>query len=84
MEYKLVKEALIFGGSTLVTTDIAATYGLTHFGDPSKVQHLTEEFTLKAMAVIRKKVEETIDQVKVCGFSFLLYLHFSFNFSCRI
>jgi len=67
VEYKLVKEALIFGGSTLVTTDIAATYGLTHFGDPSKVQHLTEEFTLKAMAVIRKKVEETIDQVKLSG-----------------
>lgn len=38
--YKLSTDALIFGGSTLTTSDVAVALGLTEFGDKSAVAHL--------------------------------------------
>ena len=40
--YKISEEALVFGGSTLTTTDIAVRLGLADVGDSTLVAHIDE------------------------------------------
>ena len=42
--YKISQEALVFGGSTLTTTDIAVRLGLADVGDKNLVEHIDEAF----------------------------------------
>lgn len=50
--YRLTREALIFGGSTLTTSDIVVASGRAEFGDPAKVAHLPPALIEKARARI--------------------------------
>ena len=55
----------MFGGATLTASDVAVASKVAHMGEPWRVAHLEQDVVMAAMAVIRQKVEDTIDQVKV-------------------
>ena len=63
--YRLTSEGLVFGGSTLTASDVAVASKVAEMGDPQRVTHLPQELVAAAMAAIRQKVEDCIDQVKV-------------------
>lgn len=63
--YEITKKALVFGGDTLTTTDIAVRLGMYRLGDPTKVAHIPEDLARKAMAAIGTMVEDAIDAMKV-------------------
>ncbi len=63
--YRLVEEALIFGGQTVTATDIAVAAGTAKIGDPSKASSLHAEQVEKATERIKTMIEEAIDKVKV-------------------
>lgn len=61
---KLTTEALVFGGDTLTTTDIAVAAGLAEIGDPAKVSHLEESLVTAALDEIHRLLEQAVDKVK--------------------
>lgn len=61
---KLTEKALVFGGDTLTTTDIAVAAGLAEIGDPSKVAGLPKSVVDAALNKIHELLEETVDKVK--------------------
>ncbi len=63
--YKITEQALVFGGDTVTTTDIAVRLGMVELGDKTKVAHLDEGFAKAAMDTIRDMVEDAIDSMKV-------------------
>ncbi|GAB6101429.1 hydantoinase/oxoprolinase family protein [Thermococcus atlanticus] len=62
--YRIVEEALIFGGDTLTATDIAVAAGRYELGDVSRVRHLDASLVEKAVARIDAIVEDAIDRIK--------------------
>ena len=62
--YRLGQEALVFGGSTCTSTDIAVASGLIELGDRSKVAHLDPAFVKAALAKIHENVAESVDRMK--------------------
>ncbi|MEC0204841.1 hydantoinase/oxoprolinase family protein [Paenibacillus lautus] len=62
--YQIGQEALVFGGHTLTTTDIAVRLGLADLGDKSLVAHLDEEFAKNVQAEIATIIEQAIDKMK--------------------
>ncbi|OIK15914.1 hydantoinase subunit beta [Bacillus sp. MUM 116] len=62
--YKIGQEALVFGGKTLTTTDIAVRLGLADVGDKSLVDHIEEEFAQRVQLVISSLIEHAIDKMK--------------------
>ncbi len=62
--YRLTEEALVFGGSTLTTTDIAVAAGMADIGDRSKVAHLSAPLVTRSLMRIRQMLETAIDRVK--------------------
>ncbi|WP_461865403.1 hydantoinase/oxoprolinase N-terminal domain-containing protein [Thermococcus sp.] len=62
--YRIVEEALVFGGNTLTATDIAVAAGRYKLGDVSRVQHLDKSLVEKAIAKIDAIVEDAIDRIK--------------------
>ncbi|WP_336780933.1 hydantoinase/oxoprolinase family protein [Paenibacillus illinoisensis] len=62
--YRIGQEALVFGGSTLTTTDIAVRLGLADVGDQSLVAHLDEDFAKQVQGEIAAIIEQTIDKMK--------------------
>mmetsp|Transcript_3754 Transcript_3754/g.5242 ORF Transcript_3754/g.5242 Transcript_3754/m.5242 type:complete len:994 (+) Transcript_3754:143-3124(+) len=64
--YKLTEDGLAFGGSTMTTTDIAISAGLVQgFGDASKVQHIDSKLTERVQAIIKERVEQAVDRMKI-------------------
>ena len=63
--YRLVSEGLVFGGTTLTSSDIAVAAGLVQMGDPTKVTHLSADVVAATVQEIHNMVETIIDQVKV-------------------
>ncbi len=62
--YRLSREALVFGGGTLTTTDIAVAAGLADIGDRSLVANLDRAVIERAIAMIHSMVDEAVDRVK--------------------
>lgn len=62
--YELTSKALIFGGHTLTTTDIAVAGGLADIGDRAAVRSLDRQFVQTAIANIQEKVEVAVDRMK--------------------
>ena len=62
--YKLTEEALVFGGQTLTTTDIAVAAGMADIGDRSRVAHLGAPLVTRSLQRIRSMLEAAIDRVK--------------------
>jgi len=53
--YRITEEAIVFGGGTLTTTDVAVGLGLAEIGDASKLGH-----PLSELKNIKKRVNEMI------------------------
>ncbi|NYV67395.1 hydantoinase/oxoprolinase family protein [Bacillus sp. Gen3] len=62
--YKISQEALVFGGSTLTTTDIAVRLGLADVGDKNLVAHIDEAFAKDVLIEISSLIEQAIDKMK--------------------
>ena len=65
--YRLTEEAVVFGGSTLTTTDLAVAGGRADVGDRSLVNELDRTLVERGMAEIRDRVETAVDRVKLSG-----------------
>ena len=63
--YRLSEEALVFGGKTLTTTDIAVAGGRAGIGDKELVRGLDPSLVDETLAEIQTRVETAIDRVKV-------------------
>lgn len=62
--YRLLKEGLVFGGSTLTTSDIAVAAGYAQLGDPSLVADLPRETVALAVAGIHRMLADGVDRMK--------------------
>jgi len=62
--FRLTEDALVFGGQTLTTSDIAVAAGQVNFGDKSRVSHLDDAFISRALGAIHAKLEDNVDRMK--------------------
>ena len=62
--YRLITDALVFGGETLTATDIAVAIGLVEIGDRKRVAHLSTSLITSVNDRIRLMLEENLDRVK--------------------
>ena len=65
--YRLTEQALVFGGDTLTTTDLAVSDGRARVGDPGLVERLERALVDEVMAEIQHRVETATDRVKLSG-----------------
>jgi N-methylhydantoinase A/oxoprolinase/acetone carboxylase beta subunit len=63
--YKLTKEALVFGGSTLTTTDVIVAAGRAHLGDHEKVAHLDPDLIARVEARIADMLETAVERSRL-------------------
>ncbi|KQU99230.1 hydantoinase/oxoprolinase family protein [Devosia sp. Root105] len=63
--YRIVTEALIFGGSTLTTSDVIVASGRAELGDRAKVAHLTPEFVARTQARIMSMLEDCVERSRL-------------------
>jgi N-methylhydantoinase A/oxoprolinase/acetone carboxylase beta subunit len=61
--YRIVEEALCFGGGTLTMTDVAVARGMADLGDRSKID-VPGEIIEKAYAQSVSMIEEAVDRMK--------------------
>jgi N-methylhydantoinase A/oxoprolinase/acetone carboxylase beta subunit len=62
--YRLIEEALVFGGRTLTATDIGVAAGLADIGDRRKVRHLGSALVDGVLARVTSLIEEHVDRMK--------------------
>lgn len=65
--YEITRRALVFGGSELVSTDIAVAAGVADLGDQSKVAHLPKELVGDILERMQVMVEDAIDRMKLAA-----------------
>ena len=65
--HRLVKEGLVFGGTTLTTTDILVASGASDIGDPSAVSGLDSALVDEAQTTLHKMLDRAIDSMKPSG-----------------
>jgi N-methylhydantoinase A/oxoprolinase/acetone carboxylase beta subunit len=63
--YKLVTEALIFGGATLTTSDIVVAAGDATLGDPAKVAYLDKGLIARTQARIADMLEAGVERSRL-------------------
>jgi N-methylhydantoinase A/oxoprolinase/acetone carboxylase beta subunit len=62
--YRLLQDALAFGGRQLTTTDVAVASGILDLGERRKVTHLDPALCARVLAETRRMIEETVDRMK--------------------
>jgi N-methylhydantoinase A/oxoprolinase/acetone carboxylase beta subunit len=62
--FRLMEQALVFGGPTLTCTDIGVAAGLIELGDPRRVAGLSGDFVRRALARMHAMIEESADRMK--------------------
>ncbi|MBC1472546.1 hydantoinase/oxoprolinase N-terminal domain-containing protein [Listeria seeligeri] len=62
--YRISEEALVFGGKTMTTTDIAVRLGMANIGEAQLVAHIPNNFAEKAYEKIAQMTEDAIDKMK--------------------
>lgn len=62
--YRILSEALVFGGDTLTTSDVAVAAGLIEMGDKDRVKNLDPAFVKASLQRIRDMVTDSFDQMK--------------------
>lgn len=62
--YRITEKALVFGGDTLTTTDIAVAAGRVEIGDRDRVRHLDKAFVAEMLTRIGQMVEDGVDRMK--------------------
>jgi len=65
--HKLVTDGLIFGGTTLTTTDILVASGGADIGDPSKITHIPKKTIWDATQTIHNILDSNIEMMKPGG-----------------
>ncbi|MBF4693364.1 hydantoinase/oxoprolinase N-terminal domain-containing protein [Fusibacter ferrireducens] len=63
--YEITQKALVFGGDTLTTTDIAVKLGMCAIGNPELLNAIDIAFAQRAMSEIQKMIENGIDSMKL-------------------
>ena len=63
--YRLLEEALVFGGSTLTTTDVAVGLGIADIGDAAKVKTLSPDFLASCKAHIDEMSTNAVERMRV-------------------
>jgi len=63
--YRIASEALIFGGSTLTTSDVIVAAGRYELGDKSKVAHLSPDFLARTEARIQSMLEDCVERSRL-------------------
>lgn len=63
--YRLTEEALVFGGDTLTTTDVAIGLGLADFGDKSAVAGLDRAYLGSVKARIDEMLLNAVERMRV-------------------
>lgn len=63
--YKIVTEALIFGGKTLTTSDVVVASGRYELGDKSKVTHLTPDLITRTQERIQAMLEDCVERSRL-------------------
>lgn len=63
--YRIVSEALIFGGSTLTTSDVIVAAGKYELGDRSKVSHLAPDFITRTQSRIMDMLEDCVERSRL-------------------
>jgi N-methylhydantoinase A/oxoprolinase/acetone carboxylase beta subunit len=63
--FKLNTEALVFGGQTLTTTDLAVAAGLAQIGDSSRVAALEPSMVEATINAIQAKILAAVDRVRL-------------------
>jgi N-methylhydantoinase A/oxoprolinase/acetone carboxylase beta subunit len=62
--FRITQKALVFGGDTLTTTDIAVAAGISDIGDPALVKHLDSKLVKAALDRIHDMSETAVDRMK--------------------
>ncbi|CCE76343.1 hydantoinase/oxoprolinase N-terminal domain-containing protein [Clavibacter nebraskensis] len=62
--YELGRRALVFGGDTLTTTDIAVAAGMVDVGDPACVAHLSPQLVRRALDTIAMRVADVVERMR--------------------
>ncbi|MGH7060648.1 MAG: hydantoinase/oxoprolinase N-terminal domain-containing protein, partial [Stellaceae bacterium] len=62
--YRLVDEALVFGGTTLTATDAAVAAGIARIGNAAAVAGLSPGLVAAVLARVREKIEDAVDRIK--------------------
>lgn len=63
--YRIVEEALIFGGQTLTTSDVVVADGGADLGDKAKVAHLTDDLIRRARDRIAFMLEDCVERARI-------------------
>jgi N-methylhydantoinase A/oxoprolinase/acetone carboxylase beta subunit len=63
--YKLTKEALVFGGKTLTTTDIVVAAGRAYLGDHKRVANLDKSLIVRTEAKIADMLETAVERSRL-------------------
>ncbi len=72
--YRLLQDALVFGGTTLTASDIAVAAGYADFGDKSKLSQLPEQMIETAVERIHQTLGAGVDQMKTSATTIPLLL----------
>ncbi|MFD1173326.1 ROK family protein [Oceanobacillus picturae] len=62
--HRILKDALVFGGSTLTATDVVVGLGKVQLGNPENVAHLDKNLLNEIFNQMVEMIEEAIDKVK--------------------
>jgi N-methylhydantoinase A/oxoprolinase/acetone carboxylase beta subunit len=62
--YRLTREALVFGGTTITATDAAVAAGIVEIGDRTRVACLPAGLADSVLAEAKAKLEDAIDRMK--------------------
>jgi N-methylhydantoinase A/oxoprolinase/acetone carboxylase beta subunit len=62
--FRITEQALVFGGETLTTTDVAVAAGVAEIGDPSRVKDLDPALVRATMDRIQEMTEAAVDRMK--------------------
>jgi N-methylhydantoinase A/oxoprolinase/acetone carboxylase beta subunit len=62
--YRITHDALVFGGDTLILSDVAVAAGCASMGDPQRVVELDRALIADVTARIRTMAEDVIDRLK--------------------
>lgn len=62
--FRILTEALVFGGKQLTATDIAVAAGYADIGDRDRVRHLDQRLVNRAVDEIHRLAEDALDRMK--------------------
>ncbi|NAZ35707.1 hydantoinase/oxoprolinase family protein [Rubellimicrobium sp. CFH 75288] len=63
--YRIVDEALVFGGQTLTASDIVVADGGAELGDRAKVAHLSRDLIRRARDRIASMLEDCVERARI-------------------